>query len=118
MQTVAEIHVFPDVGQLPGALSIRDLASLVDAHAASLWRGEEEGDCSFYKWLIACWTDCEEAEPESKPLAISRLAAGGNGIRWYDAVFDFIGYVEGDTRHRYVVSKSTMPSPLRPPLVH
>lgn len=113
MLNATESGLFPyDASRLVGRLSISELATLVDAHAASLWRGEEDSDGDFYEWLLACWTECDEGEPATAPLAISRLAAGGSGIRWYESIFDYFGYVQGDQRHRYVVPKSAAPPPI------
>jgi hypothetical protein len=95
------------------ALSAEEMATLVDDHASALWRGDEAADSPFYRWLTSCLEPNDTREPIGDPIAVSRLAAGGAGIRWHETATAIVGYVPGVPNARYVVSRFAVPGWLR-----
>jgi hypothetical protein len=91
------------------ALSAVEMAHIVDEHVAALWRGEESGDGPFYRWLGSCLRTGDAPEPAGRPAAISRLAAGGTGIRWHETPTAILGFVPGVRDACYVVSRYACP---------
>jgi len=110
----------PDVARfvLPFAarsapLTAGEMAMLVDEHASALWRGEEAADSPFYLWLSTCLHTAHGQEPPHGPVAISRLAAGGAGIRWYESPTEIVGYVPGVMNAHYVIPRHAFPTWIR-----
>ncbi len=110
MITETEVDVLQPVIDLPSrTLTAHELASIIDEHAAALWRGDEDIDDLFYGWFASCWTLSQSLEPEDPPSARSVLAAAGIGIRWYESPTELHGYVAGRSGSHYVVSRFATP---------
>jgi hypothetical protein len=90
-------------------LTPRDLALSVDRHLAALWRGDENIDDDFFRWLTSLWSPTTVPEPTTPPQAVSVLGAGGVGIRWYETRSALVGYVEGRPGGCYRVPTTAAP---------
>jgi len=88
-------------------MTAAQLARAYDRYLAALWRGEDAP--AFAAWLAAHWGPAERPEPATLPLALSRLGAGGRGIRWHEAGPQVIGHVPGQARACYRVPRTAVP---------
>jgi hypothetical protein len=70
------------------------LAHAYDLAVSARWRGEEDTAGEFMRWLSAFWVEAATT-PETDPVAVSPLGAGGRGIRWYDTAPVVVGRVPG-----------------------
>ncbi len=83
-------------------LSARDLATSYDRYVSARWRGDASAD-DFAVWLEAHWTCDAPSEPDDPPCAVSVLAGGRAGIRWYEREGIVLGYAPGPLRGCYWV---------------
>jgi hypothetical protein len=96
------------------SLSCQDLARMVDQHLAAQWRGDEDADHPFFRWLASCWRTGSGSEPQSASPAMSVLAAGGLGIRWFEMSTTIVGFVPGRPHGYYRVPRSEVPPRIGP----
>jgi hypothetical protein len=93
----------------PVPLTTRRLAQSVDQHLAALWRGDEDVDHAFFRWLASWWEATDSTRPALQPDAVSVLGAGGVGIHWYQTTTEILGYVPGREDGCYRVPITSSP---------